>query len=302
MNVASCITDESPHFLNNFLLKNTSFAMNNGRNGGDTVTFIDLEDSALLDNSSNDGSSESEEPEDINNERKESSSMENPCMRFWILISALLILLISTAVTLSTYRFFLARQQTEYEGDVSIKPMPTPEELNFINISWFLSRYHQFNQFADRISVQVLDQQIKFRNGLHVFATTITSAAVSSGASWPFFTYPLFESIAGTVLVQSDADTISVANLVSDSKHDEWLSYASNEYKSQIVQGHQIKYGNIDNLSSRGYHPFLTKYSEDGFTEDTSRQISFPGKFRDLCINRCNAMINTLRFIFWLHL
>jgi hypothetical protein len=104
-------------------------------------------------------------------------------------------------------------------------------------------------------------------------ADSISAYAQSTNATWPYFTLPLFETYAEDARLMSRAQSLQVFNVVT--KREEYISYATENYKQWVAEGHLHKYGSVGSRDDHDYNPFISKMTSEGPVADIERYVYF---------------------------
>ena len=113
-------------------------------------------------------------------------------------------------------------------------------------------------------------------NGFEAFANILTASAQSSGATWPYFTLPLYESYASFAIEQTGAEIMVVNNIVPRAERESYEAWTSEHYYEVNVEAHMLKNGNLDALPDNStFIPVITRASPDGNIPDIERDSYF---------------------------
>jgi hypothetical protein len=125
----------------------------------------------------------------------------------------------------------------------------------------------QFEKFADVVGVAARAQKRDVQESLVSLADTIAAGAVSTNATWPFYTLPLFEARAANTRKQARLEMISVANVVSLKNRKDWEKY-SLEKIEWVYESHLYlnKHGNRSWTppSEDDFQSVIGAYTPDG--------------------------------------
>ena len=113
-----------------------------------------------------------------------------------------------------------------------------------------------------------MEQQRNIREAYVGLTQTVSASAKSVNATWPFYTLPYFENYAQNFLTQSGAEVFTVFNVANSSNREAFTQYANDNHETWVKEGHMIKYGSLDNLKEENYHPYIGKFSAEGFVSD----------------------------------
>ena len=146
---------------------------------------------------------------DQNNERETLAKKEDKAVR-WLRVCVFL-LLVATATLVSLFIFNYVR--TDQEEDFK----------------------HDFDANGAKLIEAFQTTMLRKVEGLAGLASSITSYAMATGASWPNVTVPNYEILAANARILAEVSVINFQPLVTDQTRAGWEAYAA-ERMNQVFQ------------------------------------------------------------------
>jgi hypothetical protein len=131
-------------------------------------------------------------------------------------------------------------------------------------------QYAHFSKAVEEVSAAHKQDAVA---ALKTMADTVSAYAQSTSATWPNFTLPLFETYAKNALLLSRAETLQIFNVVT--KREEYISYATENYKQWVAEGHLHKHGSVGARDDHAYNPFISMMTSEGPVADLERNVYF---------------------------
>lgn len=102
--------------------------------------------------------------------------------------------------------------------------------------------------------------------------------ASTNNLTWPFVTYPQFETIGADRRKQGKVELICNFHIVKAEDKDAYLEYINGTYINMVNENHMLQAGNLDRLvpDTSLYNPSFVQLTPEGFVPDDEHDVYFP--------------------------